>query len=272
MIITSGEKKFLVPPKITGLVPGRVLVGQELHILGTNLPYESDTFEVKVLGQASRVVSAAPSMMTVLVPEVVGEGKVSLTYEDFEAEAPSLLEVRREEILMDLIDRAGNASWTSSAGGIRFGVLNEVGEPSVQIRTSERLEDDRVYGPVIYVHPPAPDLRALRGVYPEVEVPAGRIELRLEFGMLWTAAPAAEEAADVDGVMFEVGFKLSDTGEEIVLLPRITCVCDGSLERFVVDASSIAGKKGQPVLSVFAGRTGLRDDAAIVSGKIVQVT
>jgi hypothetical protein len=212
-------------------------------------------------------------MLIVLVPEVVGEGKVLLIYEGFEAEAPSLLEVRQENILSDLVEKAENAVWTSGSGEVRFGVLSEdTREPSVQLRPSERLEDDRVYGPVLYVHPPAPDLRALQGTYPELEVPQGRVELRIGFGMLWSAAPAPEEAADVDGVIFEIGFKLADSGEEITLLPRVTCVHDGSLERFVIDAGSISGKKGQLKVSIFAGRTGLRDDAAIVSGKLVQVT
>jgi hypothetical protein len=62
------------------------------------------------------------------------------------------------------------------------------------------------------------------------------------------------------------------TGEEIQLLPRTTCVHDGTIESLVIDASAISGKQGQLTLSVFAGRTGLRDDAALISGRLVQLT
>jgi hypothetical protein len=273
MIVTTRDKRFLVPPEITGFVPERILAGRELRIMGTNLPTELDTFVVEILDQSASVVAAAPSMLTVLVPDTAGKGKVTLGYEGFTAEAPTLLEINRETLLWDLVEKAENAVWTSGSGEVRFGVLSEdTREPSVQLRPSERLEDDRVYVPVLYVHPPAPDLRALQGTYPELEVPQGRVELRMGFGMLWSAAPASEEAADVDGVVFEIGFKLADSGEEITLLPRVTCVHDGSLERFVIDAGSIAGKKGQLKVSIYAGRTGLRDDAAIVNGKLVQVT
>ncbi len=271
--VTSGELVFIVPPAITGLLPDACLAGQELRILGTNLPGEQDTFAVKVLDQPAIATAAFPTMLTVRAPQVSGTGKVTLSYEGFTAEAPRLLSVRQEEVLIDIIAKAENAAWAMSAGAVRFGILGESSaDPAVQIRVSERLEDDRVYGPVLYIHPPAPDLRALRGVYPEITVPAGRIELRAGFGMLWTAAPAADEAADVDGVLFEITFKPADSAEEIVLLPRFTCVHDGCLERFVTDAAAIAGKKGRLVISVFAGRTGLRDDTAFVYGQLVSLT
>ncbi|MCP5051997.1 MAG: hypothetical protein GY940_32815 [bacterium] len=270
--ITTGEQRFTVPPRITGFVPEQVLTGRELRILGTNLPVESGTFSVTLLDRPAQVVAAAPTMLSVIVPEVTGEGKVSLSYEGFDADAPSLVKVRRETLLMDMVERSEHAVWTSAGGPVSFGVLSEeTTGPSVQMRSSERLEDDRTYGPVLYVHPPVPSLRALWGTYPEVEIPEGRIELRIQTGMLFSSAPTARDAADVDGVMFEVRFKVSRTGEEIILLERTACVFDGSLERFVVDAGSIAGQKGQPVISVFAGRTGLRDDAAVVSCKLVQL-
>lgn len=271
-IVTTREHIFLVPPRITGFVPGRALAGSELRITGDNLPTHIDTFTLTVLGLPASVIALSPAMMTVSVPDAAGQGKVSLSYEGFTAEAPSLFEVNREHILLDFAASAQNAVWTSLAGPVTFGVLSESpGEPSVQMRGSERLEDDRVYGPVLYVTPPAPDLRALKGIFPQVQLPLGRIELRLDFGMLWSAAPAPQEAADADGVLFQVDFKETG-GHEIPLLPRIACVHDGSLEFFIIDASAAAGKKGQPILSILAGRTGLRDEAAIIKAHLVHVT
>ena len=55
----------------------------------------------------------------------------------------------------------------------------------------------RQYGPVLYVHPPSPALGAFRGTFPHIRIPAGRVELWQAFGMLWSAAPAPEEAATV---------------------------------------------------------------------------
>ncbi len=49
------------------------------------------------------------------------------------------------------------------------------------------------------------------------KLPAGRLELRLDFGMLFSAAPAPEEMADVDGVVFEV----FDIDGKLVLIEKI---------------------------------------------------
>ena len=46
---------------------------------------------------------------------------------------------------------------------------------------------------------------------------------------------------------------------------------DGSLERYVIDAGALAGKYGKVVVSIFPGRSGLRDDAAVVAGRLVRV-
>ena len=144
--------------------------------------------------------------------------------------------------MLDMIGSAKDAVWATVAGEVEFGLLSESTGPSVQQRTSERMEDDNIYRNILYLHPPAPSLRALRGVYQAVNIPDGRIELHIDFGMLWATAPAPDEITQVDGVIFEAGFLLSANGEEVNLLPRTTCVHDGSIERFIVDAGAIAGK------------------------------
>ena len=269
IIVTSGESWFVMPPEITGLAPSPVLAGGELNIFGINLPSMQDSFTVTVLDKSVQVVAATPSMLKVLVPDVSGTGVVEIAYEGFTVQSPTAVEVQRETVLLDMVETAREATWSTAAGVMGFGTLGEPGAGSVQFRDSEHMEDDRLYGPVIYLHPPRPSNRALRGEYPVYKVPQGRLELRLEFGMLWTAAAAADEITEVDGVIFEVGFHLTDTGEEIPLLPRTVCVHDGSLERFKIDAGPIAGLIGRVVLSVFPGRNGLRDDAALITGELI---
>lgn len=272
MIVTSGERWFVLPPKITALTPARVQAGQRLNILGANLPATLEGVEVQILNQPAALVSASASLLTVLVPDVAGTGILTLSYSGFTSQAPAPIEVYREQVVFDMIPSAPDANWTTGAGAVNFGLLaNSLEDASVQLRSSERLEDDGVYGPVLFVHPPAPSRRALRGLYPVMDAPEGRLELRLEFGMLWSAAPAAEEVADVDGVAFEASFILAKSGEAIPLLPRTTCVHDGSLERFNIDTGSIAGQRGQLCLSVFAGRTGLRDETGLINAKLVQL-
>jgi hypothetical protein len=272
-VVTTGEQLFTLPPRIVGMIPNPVLAGAQLHLTGTNLPAALERLQVAVLGTTARVVAAAPSLVTVLVPDVSGTGPVEVRTEGFTAQAPQPLVVRREEVLQDLLQAAAQAQWSTSAGEVTFGRLGEATEPSVLLREKERLEDDREHGPVLCIHPPAPALRALRGVYPAIDLPAtGGLELRLAFGMLWGAAPRLDDPADVDGVLFEVGFRVSGSGEEVPLLPRSACVHDSSLERYVVDARSLAGRRGQLVLSIFPGRGGLRDDAALTSAQVVRMS
>lgn len=268
-IVSSGDKPFVLPPAITQLTPRPVLAGEHLKVLGTNLPAVDDRFNVTVLGKTAEVVSATPSMLTVLVPDVSGEGVVQLSYKGFTAVASDILEVRRETLVLDLLAAASEATWSTAAGVFGFGGLGERGAASVQLRDREHMEDDRLYEPVIYLHPPQPAYRALRGEYPLINVPQGRLELHIDFGMLWSAAPATDEVTEADGVIFEVLFEDSGSGEEISLLPRTACVHDGFLERFTIDADAIAGKTGRLVLSVYPGRNGLRDDAALVSGMLI---
>jgi hypothetical protein len=275
VITTTRPDTFTVPPVIVQVVPSRVLVGDPLSVIGTNLPTEPGAMQVEVLGRQAEIVSATASMVTVLVPAVGGTGAtgpVVVRHAGLTAEAPMHVEVRRETVVLDLLASAGDATWTSAAGGVVFGRMGEGSEPGVLARASERLEDDASYGPVLILRPPGPSLRALRGVYPAVDVPAGPVELRLDLGMLWSSAPAPDDATEVDGVLFEVIFTPSAGGDEVVLLPRTACVHDGSLERFVIDAADIRGQRGQLALSIFPGRSGLRDDAAVVSGVLVHIT
>lgn len=271
-IITSGEKGFLLPPKITGLISDPALVGDELRIVGINLPVSGDVFDVTVLGQPAQLINTSPTMVRVLVPNVSGAGIVSINYEGFTAQAPAPLQVNQETVLIDLLAQASDATWTTADGAVIFGALGESGKASVQLRESEHLEDDYNYAPVLFVHPPEPSVRALRGVYPIQNISEGQLELRLEMGMLWSAAPSAEDAAETDGVIFEVNFQPAESSEELSLLPRTVCVHDGLLEQYIIDASVLAGKRGQLIFSVYPGRNGLRDDAAVITAMLVQVS
>lgn len=271
-IITSGDNWFLLPPKIIDLTPNPVLVGDKLHILGTNLPISGDVLNVSVLGQTAQVINTNPTVMTVLVPNVSGTGVVSINYQGFTEQGSTTLQVNQEMVLLDMVEKASEANWRTSDSVVNFGTLGESGNASIQLRDNEHMEDDLVYDSVLYLHPPKPSYRALRGEYNVQKIPSGNIELRLVFGMLWNAAPAADEIAEVDGVIFEASFKLDSNGEEIQLLPRTTCVHDGMLERFRIDVNHIAGNKGQLIISIYPGRNGIRDDSGLISGDLVLVS
>lgn len=272
-IITTGERWFWLPPQITELVPNPALAGMQLHLAGTNLPVMLDEARVSVHGTIAQVVSAAPTLLIVLVPDVAGAGVVEVRSAGFVAQAPVPLVVRREEVLQDLVEAAPQAVWSTSAGEVPFGTPPEGAEASAQLRRRERLEDGLEYGPVLFVHPPSPAQRALRGIFPTIEVPqTGGIEMRVSFGLLYGAARQPDDPAEVDGVLFEIGFRPVGGGAEIPLVPRSACVHDASLEQYAVDATAIGGKVGQLVFSIFPGRSGLRDEAALVSARLVQVT
>ena len=270
-VVTSRER-FVLPPEILDLVPSRVLAGETVAVIGTNLPSLDEEVEVRVLERPARVLAASPSMLTVQVPDVSGTGPVSLFAGGFTAVAPRPLEVRREEVVLDLIEEAGQARWATLAGEVSLGALGQAGDAAVQRRELERLEDGRDHGPVLYLRPPAPSLRSLRGAYPVGPLPSGPLELRLAFGVLDTAEPAPDEAAEADGVVFEVGFLPVGSAEEVTLLPRVACIHDGSLEFFVLDAGSLAGQEGELFVAVYPGRTGLRDEAALVTAAVVAVS
>jgi hypothetical protein len=174
-------------------------------------------------------------------------------------------------VVQDMVELAAQGNWSTAEGGVVFGEPGEGAQ--AQARARERLEDGQEYAPVLYLRPPAPAARALRGELPPVEVPTlGALELRLSFGMTWAAAPRPEEGSEVDGVRVEVAFREAGSGVEWPVLPRTGCVFDGSLEHYVVDVGSLAGRRGQFILSLFPGRDSARDEVAVVSARLVQMT
>jgi hypothetical protein len=268
-VTSTGTNWFLLPPRILSVTPIAALAGEEVMVTGTNLLSPREPIQVRVLGQPAEVLVASPSMISFRVPAVAGRGPVEIGVAGFTAVSPQSLEVRRETVVWNLLEQAALADWSTSARRVAFGAPPAYGGAAAQLRRNEILEDSFSYPTVIFVRPPNPSERALRGAFPVIAVPPGRIELRLGFGMLASARPMPEEMAEVDGVMFEVAFELEQGGETIPLLPRTASVHDGMLDRLSIDAGIVAGRRGRVILSVFAGRNGLRDDAAIVDGRLV---
>jgi hypothetical protein len=268
-VASTGTSWFMLPPRILHVTPTAALAGEEVMVTGTNLLSPREPIQVRVLGQPAEVLVASPSMISFRVPAVAGRGPVEIGVAGFTAVSPQSLEVRRETVVWNLLEQAALAEWSTSARRVAFGAPPAYGGAAAQLRRGELLEDSFSYPTVIFVRPPNPGERALRGAFPAIDVPPGRIELRLGFGMLASARPMPEEMAEVDGVMFEVAFELEQGGETIPLLPRTASVHDGMLDRLSLDAGIVAGRRGRVILSVFAGRNGLRDDAAIVDGRLV---
>lgn len=268
-VASSGSRWFQLPPRIFSVVPASALPGEEVLITGVNLVSPEGIARILVLDRTAPINVTSSSMISFQVPDVVGSGPVKIQLADFTAESLLALEVRKETVVCDLVAMASKADWSTSAGKITFGAPAIYGGAAVQPRGRETMEDGAEYD-VLYVCPPNPSERALRGAFPRIEAPARRLELRLIFGMLASARPMSDEAALVDGVIFEALFE-PEEGVTFMLLPRTACVHDGTLDRFAVDVSAIAGRRGRLVVSVFAGQNGLRDDAAIIEGRLVAI-
>ncbi len=116
----------VMPPVITDLVPTKLLVGQVLQLIGRNLPVEIGAFGVKVLASAAQVMAATSSMITVLVPDVVGDGVVELEQLGLATTAAGMVGVARERVVIDLAEAAAAANWTVGGDLVAFGGV-EVG-------------------------------------------------------------------------------------------------------------------------------------------------
>ena len=81
--ITATDKPFILPPKISSLIPETILAGQELKIVGTNLPLSPEVVNVQILDQPAEIAATTSSMLTVLVPDVIGKVPVSISYRGF---------------------------------------------------------------------------------------------------------------------------------------------------------------------------------------------
>ncbi len=152
-ITVVGPSQHVVPAAITDIVPVAVLVGQTLQVIGRNLPVEIGAFTVKVLGVEAQVMAATSSMLTVLVPNVVGKGAVELRHLDHTVASPAMIEVARERVLLDLLGTAPAARWTVGEDVVAFGGV-EAG----------------IADGAITLRPPKLALGKLRGSFPGVHI------------------------------------------------------------------------------------------------------
>jgi len=175
----------------------------------------------------------------------------------------SVISVAAGQTIYDFVDHASEAQWSSGAGALPF-----PGDPSdsrgfARYVYNARLEDDSTWSKVLETHPQRVSGGWIMGVYPQQTVPANS-QLTVRVGFL-------AGATGTDGVKFDVYF---DEYRGLNVAPlRHTIISkvvdfDGKLDAITSDLSSLAGKKGNFILRVYAGKTSERDWAVWAEAKI----
>lgn len=253
-VMATSSESFLLPPKITHLIPERVIAGERLLITGENLPLYAEDAQIQILGKVAQILSASSTSLAVAAPAFAGKEKVTIVYAGFVTESSVRLEVVLQDLIFDLIESAQDASWASSLGAAEFGELQGESGAGATRRSVVRLEDGGSYEGVLVLSPPAPLYGKLRGLFPIIDVPMGRVELRLVFGTLEEEISVDEPLSDRSCAV-EIHFIEAGHPEPHSVLEKTSCYYDDSLEFYFVDLTAISGKRGRFELTVSASQT-----------------
>ncbi|MEM3648365.1 MAG: CARDB domain-containing protein, partial [Thermoproteota archaeon] len=175
----------------------------------------------------------------------------------------TILIIRAGSTVYDFIDHASEAQWSSGAGALPF-----PGDPSDNRGFTRHvynalLEDGKTWSKVLETHPQWVSGGWIMGVYPQQTVQSNT-QLTVRIGFL-------SGATGTDGVRFDVYFD-EYRGLNVAPLRHTvlsqTATLDGKLDLVTRDLSSIAGKKGNFILYVYAGQTSNRDWAVWAEARI----
>jgi len=167
------------------------------------------------------------------------------------------------ETVLDLVDKASLAQWTSGTPATPIGFGGSASDPKgfAAHQANIRLEDNVRYSRVLETHPKWVDGGWIYGFYPEVTVPSGA-RLVADVGFL-------SGASESDGVIFRIHFwRTGSTMPEV--LGSINAKYDGHLDHFDIDLSGLVGKKGKIGLEVLAGTSADQDWAAWANVKVLR--
>jgi len=177
------------------------------------------------------------------------------------SENNTILRITPETTVYDFIEHASEAQWSSGAGALPF-----PGDPSdnrgfARYVYNALLEDETRWSRVLETHPEWKSEGWIMGVYPQQTVkPNTRLIVKVGF---------LSGATGTDGVRFDVYFDEYTGGTPIRhLILRQYATLDGKLDTLTKDLSSIAGKSGNFILYVIAGKTSNRDWAVWAEAKI----
>ena len=179
-------------------------------------------------------------------------------------EPPSrMLKISSGTTVYDFIAHAPEAQWSSGAGALPF-----PGDPSdsrgfARYVINALLEDGSTWSKVLETHPQWVAGGWIMGVYPQQTVPPNS-QLTVRIGFL-------SGATGTDGAEFDVYFDeyrgMNVAPLRHTILSKVATL-DGKLDLITEDLSFIAGKKGNFVLRVYAGKTSNRDWAVWAEAKI----
>lgn len=179
-------------------------------------------------------------------------------------EPPSrMLKISSGTTVYDFIAHAPEAQWSSGAGALPF-----PGDPSdsrgfARYVINALLEDGSTWSKVLETHPQWVAGGWIMGVYPQQTVPPNS-QLTVRIGFL-------SGATGTDGAEFDVYFDeyrgMNVAPLRHTILSKVATL-DGKLDLITEDLSLIAGKKGNFVLRVYAGKTSNRDWAVWAEAKI----
>ena len=166
--------------------------------------------------------------------------------------------VYAETSVYDFIAHAGEASWSSGAGSLPFPGSDDDSRGFALYRYNWILEDGSKKARVLETHPQWVIGGYIMGTYPKQVIPENA-RLRVKIGFL-------HGATHTDGAIFEV--KFMDEKQRITTILRHHILYDGKLDLFIEDLSPLAGKKGNFILYVSAGKLSSQDWVAWVEAKI----
>lgn len=166
--------------------------------------------------------------------------------------------VYAETSVYDFIAHAGEASWSSGAGSLPFPGSDDDSRGFALYRYNWILEDGSKKARVLETHPQWVIGGYIMGTYPKQVIPENA-RLRVKIGFL-------HGATHTDGAIFEV--KFMDEKQRITTILRHHILYDGKLDLFIEDLSPLAGKRGNFILYVGAGKLSSQDWVAWVEAKI----
>jgi len=177
--------------------------------------------------------------------------------------AGKTIQVQAGTSIYDFIDHASEAQWSSGAGVLPF-----PGDPSdsrgfARYVYNALLEDGSTWSRVLETHPQWVAGGWIMGVYPQQTVPPNS-QLTVRIGFL-------SGATGTDGAEFDVYFDeyrgVNVAPLRHTILSKVATL-DGKLDLVTADLSPVAGKKGNFILRVYAGKTSNRDWAVWAEARI----
>jgi hypothetical protein len=167
-----------------------------------------------------------------------------------------------KQTILDFVDGAPNAKWQNfMMYDIPFKGEESEYTGCATYRYNVTLEDGNKYDRVLLTLPKHAELGDMKGTYGTFNIPSGsRFVAKVGF---------MDGASGTNGVEYSFGFKESGADKAVTLVKQLVQY-EGKLHNIDVSLDSIAGKTGQPWISIMAAGGWNKDWATWVEAKIVK--